>query len=256
MRVHLVSILAAMILASACGPSFSTQRRYQTSFVSPDEKEQNKGSLTVKIPPPSMKPFEVPAPFLGVRIKVDRTGKVEADDKGQPILVNEELVPWKLDKNDNSAYRYWVWEVRFNNTTDHVVKLQGAVIRMFDPADGEVEPMSRADLDNELPLFLNGQQFRLLPENQAKLRKIRMADQNLELLPGRETVAYLVFPNNGMVGAWKLALYDITTETDEAGKPKTKVKFDFNIDQKKFADTYKHEGFNEPLLVSSEEVKN
>lgn len=255
MKYSLGVMLIAAVTITACGPSFSTIRRYQTAYANPADKEQNKGSLVVKIPPPSMKPLEVPSAFVGVKVKVDRTGKVEVDEKGNPLLVNEELVPWKYSKETSAYYRYWVWEVRLNNTTDHVIKLQGSVIRMFDPADNEVEALSRDDLQSEIPLVLDGQQFRMLPENQTKFKRLRMADQNLELLPGRETVAYLVFPNNGMVGTWKLALYDITTETDDAGKPKSKVRFEFNIDQKVYADTYKAEGFDQPVLISTEEIK-
>lgn len=245
--LNLAPLFAVAVSLGACGPTLSTSIRTETAFAPGNTGVVEKDGLKVEVP--NLK--EVPEQFVVEAMACDATGKPTTD----PITNSTSTVKVFAVSPGSD-----VSQVKITNQTDHVVRLQGAVIRLFDPAENPLEPQSKEEVAAAATrgsmLAVQG----ACPDAANKIRDalttVRFLGPNTELLPGTTTTGYLVFlPSNVQLpGTWKLSLYEIPVKVDAAGNPVAKTRFDFAYIRKKFEDTYSKEAFGARKLVSSKEV--
>ena len=204
--------------------------------------KQTKENLTIE------RPYleEVPPEFSAVVQKCQvETGKMFVDAAGKPVMEKAFVVPAK------SALE----KISITNNTDHVVRLNSAVITYFDPADNQYNSLTKDEIKSYV------QQERPCLSTNALLNQlstIKMIDRNTELLPNRTYTGYLIFmPRDlNIAGTWKFSMYEIPVETDAAGKVTKTVQFDFRDELKKYRTTYRRENALAPaVVVSKEEMK-
>jgi hypothetical protein len=248
-RVPIIVVLALAPLFSAagCGPTLSTQVRTETAFAPDNNGTLSKDGLTIEVPNLKQVPdaFRVEAPAC------DPTGKPVLDTAtGAAVTTPVYAVTLGAD----------LYQIKLSNQTDHVIRLQGAVIRLFDPAENPIEPQTKEEIVATASRSSNLVRQGACPDAAAKINEalmtIRFIGPNTEMLPGTTTTGYLSFlpPNAELPGAWKLSLYEIPVKVDAAGAVVAKTRFDFAYLRKKYQDTYSQELMGERKLVSTKEV--
>jgi len=233
--------------AVGCGPTLSTSLRTETSFAPGNSGVVERDGLTVEVP--NLK--EVPAQFVTEAKACDANGAPVID----PLTNAQQVI--KVAAVSPGAELY---QVKIANGTDHVVRLQGSVIRLFDPAENPIEPQSK---DEAIAMATRGNA--LVTQGACAdsagaikdaLTAVRFIGANTELLPSTTTTGYLLFQpaNVQLPGIWKLSLYEIPVKVDAAGTATAKARFDFAFIRKRFEDTYSKEMMGATKLVSSKEV--
>jgi len=241
-RVPLVPILAcASLIAVGCGPTLSTSLRTETAFAPGNTGTLSQDGLTIEVPNLTQMP------------EVFRVETAACDSNGNPIADRMTTIT----ALSASAELY---QMKITNKTDHVVRLQGAVIRLFDPAENPIEPQSKEEVvataTRPSSLAKQGACSTAAAKITDALTTVRFIGPNTELLPGTTTTGYLSFlpANTQLPGTWKLSLYEIPVKVDAAGAAVAKTRFDFVYLRKKIQETYSQELLGERKLVSSKEV--
>ena len=241
------SLAVVALLAQACGPQLSTSIRTETAFAPGDTGLVEKDGLAIEVP--NLK--TVPEQFLAEAKACDANGVPVLDP-----LTNAQ----KVIKVFAVSLGAELFQVKLTNNTDHVVRLGGAVLRLFDPAENAIEPQSKeeatATATRGSVLAEQGACPNAAGPIKDALATVRFIGPNTELLPSTSTVGYLLFqpPNVQLAGTWKLALYEIPVKVDAAGNPVTKTRFEFGFIRKRIQDTYSQSLMGEKTLVSSKEV--
>ena len=236
------ALTMAPILAMGCGPTLSTQVRMETNFAPGSTGTLSKDGLTIEVP--MLK--QVPEQFRVEVAACDSDGKPSAD--GVPTTISAIAPGAEL------------YQLKLSNQTDHIIRLQGSVIRLFDPAENQIEPQSKEEVVATASRPSSLAQQGACPAAAAKisdtLATVRFIGPNTELLPGTTTTGYLSFvpPNAALPGTWKLSLYEIPVKVDAAGAAIAKNRFDFPYLRKKFQDTFSQELMGERKLVDTKEI--
>jgi len=247
-RVPLVFVLAYVpLFAGGCGPTLSTQVRTEPAFAPGNTGTLSQDGLTIEVPNLTQTP------------EVFRVEVALCDSDGNPVdhAISGAANTMTIAALSAGAELY---QLKITNQTDHVVRLQGAVIRLFDPAENQIEPQSKEEVVATASRPSNLAQQGACPSAAAKitdaLTTVRFIGPNTELLPGTTTTGYLSFlpRNTGLPGTWKLSLYEIPVKVDAAGTTVAKTRFDFVYLRKKFQDTYSQELMGERKLVNTKEV--
>ena len=241
-RVPVVLVLACTsLLTVGCGPSLSTSVRTETAFAPGNTGTLSQDGLTIEVPNLTQVP------------EVFRIETAACDSNGNPVADTMTTIT----ALSASAELY---QLKITNQTDHVVRLQGAVIRLFDPAENQIEPQTKEEVVATASRPSSLAKQGACPTAAAKitdaLTTVRFIGPNTELLPGTTTTGYLSFlpTNTGLPGTWKLSLYEIPVKVDAAGTAVAKTRFDFVYLRKKIQDTYSQELMGERKLVSTKEV--
>lgn len=237
--------LAAGLLGAGCGPMLSTQTRLETVPAPDNTGTISKDGLVVEIP--KLKEFP-PQLTLSVDSCNEETGARLVNDKGNAVKTTAIVAPVGAR----------LYPLKIANQTDHVIRLQGTVIRLFDPAENQIEPMSKEDLTGATigTLQQRGVCLHEAMKFQTALMTVKLIGANTELLPGTTTTGFLFFmpPKADLVGTWKLSLYEFPVKVDASGAPVAKTRFDFAYLSKKYEDTYEQAFMGERKLVSTKEV--
>jgi hypothetical protein len=241
-RVPVVLVLACTsLLAVGCGPTLSTSVRTETAFAPGNTGTLSKDGLTIEVPNLTQMP------------EVFRVETVACDSNGNPVADTMTTIT----ALSASAELY---QLKITNQTDHVVRLQGAVIRLFDPAENQIEPQTKEEVVATASRPSSLAKQGACPTAAAKitdaLTTVRFIGPNTELLPGTTTTGYLSFlpANTQLPGTWKLSLYEIPVKVDAAGAPVAKTRFDFVYLRKNIQETFSQELMGERKLVSTKEV--
>lgn len=131
-----------------------------------------------------------------------------------------------------------VWDqVVLTNNTDHVLRLNQVIIRRFDPAGNEFEPLSKNDL---LGMLLTNRPCMSTQKAVPQFKLVKMLDRNTEVLPKTSVTGWIAFQPaaTDLPGTWKLAIYEVPVQTDEAGKVIKTTSFEIRSIAKKFQETY------------------
>jgi hypothetical protein len=240
-RGHAAFILVGSLLAlhaTACGPS--TYSKERIVFESLGDAKQSESGLTVE----RQKVVDLPPEFQARAGKCGLNGEPLLDFQGQPMTEVISLVPAGAV----------VEKLSIQNSTSHIIRLGGAVIAMFDPADNQYDHLDRdaiaASLAQEHPC-----------SNPLSLKKsltlVKMIDRNTEILPKRTQTGYIMFAPTqmSMAGDWKLSLYEVPVETAPDGRVSKTVEFDFRTAATRYRDTFVKDNLvATPRLVSTEKV--
>lgn len=242
--------LATLIMSVAvlgCGPTLSTQVRTETALAPGNTGVLEKDGLTVQVPDLKATPEELMAEATAC----EPDGKVVID----PLTNGPKTV-----KIYATGPGIEVYQAKLANSTGHVVRLQGAVVRLFDPAENAIEPLSKEDViataSRPSMLLEHGVCASGSEKVAAALSTVRFLGANTELLPGTTTTGYLFFrPQNSLLpGTWKLSLYEVPVKVDAAGNVTAKTKFDFGFIRRKYEETYSQDTWGARKLVNSREV--
>jgi hypothetical protein len=244
--VPVVLVLACTpLLAVGCGPTLSTSVRTETALAPGSTGMLSKDGLTIEVPNLTQMPevFRVEVPVCG------RDGNPMVDS-GVVTMQTITALPAAGE----------LYQIKLTNQTDHVVRLQGAVIRLFDPAENQIEPQSKDEVVATATRPSSLAKQGACPSAAAKvtdaLTTVRFIGPNTELLPGTTTTGYLSFlpANTQLPGTWKLSLYEVPVKVDAAGSTVAKTRFEFVYLRKKIQDSFSQEMLGERKLVSSKEI--
>lgn len=240
----LVSI-SAVVLSIGCGASTFTRTRMAWVPGSAEEKKQTKEGITIE----SQTLYELPADFFqsvqdcnGASLMYTRATKRRGPE---PIMATQSILPTNT----------FVIQVNVTNDTDHVIRMGGTAIALFDPADTQYDAL---DKDELIRYRMQERPCSSTNNLVMGIQTLKILGANTELLPQRTTKGYLMFvvKKKDLPGAWKSTLYDLPVETDAAGRPTKTVRFEFKSWAKKYIDTYQRENaFATPVKLSTQEVE-
>lgn len=232
--------LLFMLFISGCGPIVSQQTRFEWKPYDKNEYKQEKDGVIVEI----KERKEFPDTFYA---------QVQAcNEYGQPLITTDQT-PVMEKVKFASANQYWE-QLAITNNTDHVLRLNQVVIRLFDPAGNQNEPISKDDL---IAQFSANRPCTSSNQAVNQFRLIKIIDRNVEILPSTTFTGWLAFtpPSLQTPGIWKLAVYEVPAKVDESGKVTKTTKFELKTFLKKYSETYRQEGVFEPKkLMESKEV--
>lgn len=153
-----------------------------------------------------------------------------------------------------SAYSWLplAFQLKIANKTGHVVRFTGAVIKLVDAAGNLYDPISKEDLEaewmgwdgKEVEAKYGTTEITSVNRMQSVVRKMKVLGPNTEILPDYTTEVYVGFgPHMPWMNSYdqasgelasleqvKLMLYEVVTETDDAGNPVAKEKFEWAFD--------------------------
>lgn len=144
------------------------------------------------------------------------------------------------------------FEVKITNSTKHVLRFSNAVIAVEDDKGNSYDALAKSDLSDYLKEsvqahFRHNSKYKLGKgvdaDLEAKLRNIRVLDNNLKVLPGKTIKAYVAinYGNYTTEEAKKfimnnsqltLGLYELPSEVNQAGKATKTTNFSFVYDIK------------------------
>jgi len=147
-------------------------------------------------------------------------------------------------------YSDWVQKVAITNNTDHVIRLNRAVIRLFDPSGSQYALLGYDELQADLMAV------RPCPTTASaapQVRLVPLVNRNVEIVPKTTYAGYLIFKpaTTGMAGVWKMSLYEIPIATDQAGRVTKTTHFDIRSIQKHYVATYERPA----VMLNGEGVK-
>lgn len=234
MEHRLFVILALALGIQACGPVTYQQKTVVWEPYEEAETRQRKENVTVDVSfveelPPSFS-TQVPA--------CNEYGMIESDAYGNPKMESV-----SLGTNDQ------VWQkVAVTNGTGNVIRLNGVVIRLFDPAANQYPALTSDDLQVELlskrPCSTTQQALNLFRVNP-------IFNRNIEIVPGTSSTFWVAFKpaTRMMPGVWKFALYDVPVAVDPAGRPTRTTQFETRLAVKEVVDTYYRENAIAPAVL-------
>lgn len=241
-RVLIPVILAFAFLIGGCGPVTTTKTIFEWQTPPDQNPVQDVGSIRVE--------FQA-----GGDISPTARTKIPViNSKGQYLASSET----EIQLMDATVFPPGTvpYPVTVTNLTDHIVRFSTAVIRLFDPAGEDFQPLSSLECLSEwtdrFPDWpaLGPTSWKTF---ETKVKTMKMISPATELLPNIPYKGYLVFkPTSVQVpGIWKVTLYDIPVETDDAGKITKTVKVEYRSELQKFNCTYIAKD-----MLSSPELKN
>lgn len=141
------------------------------------------------------------------------------------------------------------FQLKITNKTGHVIRFTGAVIKLIDAAGNIYDALSKEDLEAEwmgwnMKELENGIEVTDATRMWTMAKKVKLLGPNTEILPDYTTEVYVGFdPHMAWSSTFdqavaelksleqvKLALYEVVTETDDAGNPVSKEKFEWSFD--------------------------
>lgn len=238
-KLSFIALLA--IMSSACSSTYQQIRLVPEPY-GEAEYRQDLDGITLE----NHGLAELPPELVAQVQACNADGVPVVTSSGSPVMEKVPILP-----NETSFYK-----LSITNNTDHVLRLSPMVAKVFDPAGVEHDQLSKADMES---LLLSERRCPSTQELTSHLRRVKIIDRNVELLPGSTFTGYMAFfvPRDSQLipGMWKLALYEIPSETDAAGKVSKTVKFEVRTNVHKFIDTYQRKGLMAPPeRIASEEV--
>ena len=240
MRTLKVSLFLSMVVfVAGCGPKNFSKTRIGFKPFDAKEFRQEKSGLIIE----NKEVKTLPAQFFASVQACNRRGQALVDQTGAAITERIALV---------APGQMW-FKVAISNNTEHVVRLNRSVTRLFDPAQNQLEPLSKEDLTGDLMAA------RPCPTTAAAtphLGRIKLLKRDAEVLPHTTYTGWLAFRplDRAMPGIWKLALYELPVEVDATGNPTKTTRFELRSVATKYVDHYTKKPFSQPVLVRTEEL--
>lgn len=219
--VFLVGI--ALILGSATGPREVTQYKFEPKADSSTEFEQDNLIVRIRaIDQTNFKQF----PSLMANVKY-------ASAPGRK----------KLYKSSIRITQFPAFELSITNNTGHVIRFSKAIIKMEDDAGNMYDARTKTEMVAEAKEWSENQ----ADENEQfygnqyinQVKKVKVVDNNFELLPNYTQKGYLLFNIDQMMSTeeyadfvtgsdyFKVMLYEIPVGTDAAGNATKTTNFQF-----------------------------
>lgn len=229
----------ALMHVMGCGPVMSQKDRW--AWKAYDDREWTQEHDGIVVENHSRQTF--PSELMASAQKC-QGNQLVVDYNNQPVMEQVYLPP--------PGARFW--DITITNNTDHVVRMNRAVFRLFDPSGNQYEPLSV----DEMQAMLSTN--RPCPSTQQLLPHFKMAkfyNRNVEIVPKTSFSGFVVFKpaTLNVPGVWKVAIYEIPAQTDEAGKVTKTTGFEVRSVETHYIDHYYQESaFAQPVLKNSEEA--
>lgn len=233
-------IIGLTMFIVGCAPIISKTTRLEWSPYDQNEDKQEKDGIIVE-----MKNAKTFPPSFYVRAQAcNENGALLVTQNGEAVMDDVCLV---------RPGQYWQ-QVAITNNTDHIIRLNQVVMRLFDPTGNQNEPVSKDDLSSS---FIANRPCASSYQIVEKFKLIKMIDRNIEILPNSTVTGWVAFipASMSVPGMWKLAVYEIPTKVDDTGKVTKTARFEFRNNLKKYMDTYEQKDMFKPkVLIDSKEV--
>jgi hypothetical protein len=232
--------MTIMFLVIACGPVTYMQTRTAYKPYSDSDSRQEKDGVIAELKHTT----NFPESFYATVQACDQYGRLLIDSNRNPVLERVSFA---------RPGQFWQ-NMALTNQTDHVIRLNTVVIRVFDPAGNQLEPLSKDDLAARL---LGDRPCSSSQQAANQFRANKVFDRNMEIVPGTTTTFWVAFqpPALDMPGVWKYAIYDVPVQVDQAGRTIRAARFEMRVVATKFIDTYTRDSpFAQPRLVGTKEV--
>lgn len=235
----IIGIIVSLIILSGCAtaPKIKYTTDIQVRLVENIQAEQKQEGITIKLEPIDDKEYE--KSYYTQKFGVIYT----------PIL---STTPGEYEKEFKVEFYYKLtpFQITIFNDTDHILRMRDSRVVFIDP--GSDEPIMAFDkqtiLDDIeiLPIYdkLSKSLKQGYPEtaqeyiNQQLLKNITKIVKKLkfvnafnrEIMPGMKYSGIIVFPVDPVDAAdGKISFIDMISETDSAGNPTKKVRFDYYV---------------------------
>ena len=235
-------VIAVGFALTGCGSVTYTRTRTVFEPYAAAEGRQEKDGVVAEL----KFTRQTPQTFIANAQKCDQVGRLLVDSLGRPIFEPVSLA---------RPGQYWQQLALTNNTT-HVLRMTEVVIRLFDPAANQIEPLTWGDLTSELMAM------RPCPSSMQAIQQLRINkifDRNMEIVPHTTATFWLAFrpPSMQMTGTWKFAIYEVPVNVDSAGRPTRTTGFDMRIVAKQIVDKMVQDNpFAPSRLVESKEISD
>ena len=162
--------LGLLIGVAGCGPATFTRKTIVWEPFDARENRQQRDNVTVELKFVD----SLPPSFFASAARCDGLGRIIVDKNGRPTM--EQI---SLGTNDQ------VWQqVAVTNDTQNVIRFNGVVVRLFDPAGTQYNVLTKTDLQAALlskrPCPSTQQALGIFAANP-------IFDRNIEIVPGTTT---------------------------------------------------------------------
>lgn len=239
-RAARLGALGLLIGLAGCGPATMTRSTIVWEPFDARENRQQRDNVTVELKFVD----QLPPSFFANAARCDALGRIVVDKAGRPSM--ERI---SLGTNDQ------VWQqIAVTNDTQNVMRLNGVVVRLFDPAGSQYNVLTKADLQAEL---LSKRPCTSTQQAMGSFAANPIFDRNIEIVPGTTSTFWVSFKpaTRTMTGVWKIALYDVPVSLDPAGRPLRTTRFETRITVKQVSETYQRDSLMaKPQLVERTET--
>lgn len=241
MKRFTLLLVTVLVWNAGCGPVMSQRDRWAWKAYDDKEWKQERDGIVVETRSRQTYPPE----FVASAQKCNGNQLVVDAITSQPLMEQVNLLP------PASLF----WDITITNNTDHVVRLSRAVIRLFDPSGNQYEPLG---IDDMQAMLSTNRPCPSTPQILPRLKMAKFYNRNVEIVPKTSFSGFVVFqPSAAAIpGVWKVAIYEIPSQTDKAGKVVKTVGFELRSIEQHFVDHYYQENAFAPAqLKNSEEVR-
>ena len=233
-----ISLLVLALYLGGCAPHLTQYQKYTRVNLAKDTPaEQTQGNITIKLQPLNDNEYDkswytqtITLPFIS-----PTTNRPMTADEDHLIRLFSGLT---------------AFEVTIINNTDHILRMKDARIVYIDPdRDDPFYALENSQIYTDpiaLPCFMEtmdeiekktpiSDAGALSNSVQAAIRRILdhitfVNGFNKEIMPGMRTRGYIIFKINPAKAAeGKVSFIDMVSETDQAGNPVKKVRFDYKV---------------------------
>ncbi len=237
------AFLFPLVNLVACGPVTRTVVRFDKKPMDKKELKQTKDGLTVEL----SRLTNLPPEFVTQAPTCNTAGGIYTDPQtGEQHIVDFYVIHWNYGQD--------ILRVIITNSTDQILRLNRAAVKLTDPAGNDYELQSKEDA-----IAIAASAKTCVPgAGTAEIVTIKLFDKNVEIMPQSTWKGYAVFsvPTSAQdqTGTWKYSFYELPVMVDDTGKVTNTMHFKVHYVTKKFIDTFQRDNvFAQEKLVSSKE---
>jgi hypothetical protein len=117
--------------------------------------------------------------------------------------------------------------IKITNNSGHIIRMAGSEVGLS--AGGkDVKKLSKEEIRQ---IYVANGYMEAMVEISPVLNSVSYWDEGLKILPGKTVQSFVAFNVNLKegIGQSSLSIYDLVTNTDNAGNPNERTNFDFNL---------------------------
>ncbi|MGA7720549.1 MAG: hypothetical protein WCA84_05160 [Ignavibacteriaceae bacterium] len=213
---NIFSILLSVLLPFvfwACSAAPTITKVTSLVPLSDDDKKVSKNGITIEITP--INPTNVLS-YTDLQTKVNVVEQI-------PLLG-----PVNKEQQINNVLLGLTFALNITNNTGHIIKMAGSDVGLT----AQSKDIKKLGREHILQIWAADPKYvTSLPTIQSAIMSVPYWDEALRILPGKTILAYVSFDvmlKEG-IGQTTLSVYDLVTNTDNAGNPTERTNFDFNL---------------------------
>lgn len=221
MKIIILSICSFLLVLLLYSCSSAPEITKVTSLVplTDADKKITKSGMTIKVVPISLTNLSQ-FPVLSTTAKIMTKGILDSKPYPKEIPVPNVLADLSF-------------ALKITNNTGHIVRMVGSEVGITIGGQ-DVPKLSIEQIKQLWVAFLAEHyeyQVSVPVEVTSALSRLPYWNENLKVLPGKSIEAFISFDYvlSENIGNVTLAIYDLVTNTDEAGNPTERTNFDFNF---------------------------